>query len=68
MQISVRPLHTSRCADVNVFTGAALASCLQHSDCVMVERNKPGDCLREPLVHTLPTRCQQLKKGFGECK
>ena len=21
-----------------------------------------------PLVDTLPTRCQQLKKGYGECK
>ena len=34
----------------------------------MVQRNKPADCLREPLVNELPTRCQQLKKGFGECK
>ncbi|KAI5817652.1 cytochrome c oxidase assembly protein PET191-domain-containing protein, partial [Pyronema omphalodes] len=48
--------------------GAALAACLQNSDCVMIERNKPIDCLREPLVHTLPTRCQQLKKGYGDCK
>ncbi|PFH57693.1 hypothetical protein XA68_14686 [Ophiocordyceps unilateralis] len=34
----------------------------------MVQRNKASDCLRMPLVETLPTRCQQLKKGFGECK
>ena len=34
----------------------------------MVDRNKPADCLREPLASTLPTRCQQLKKGYGECK
>ncbi|PHH88762.1 hypothetical protein CDD83_7082 [Cordyceps sp. RAO-2017] len=46
----------------------ALAQCLQESDCVMVQRNKASDCLREPLVSTLPTKCQQLKKGFGECK
>lgn len=46
----------------------ALAQCLQESDCVMVQRNKASDCLRWPLVETLPTQCQQLKKGFGECK
>lgn len=34
----------------------------------MVHRNTASDCLREPLVNTLPTKCQQLKKGFGECK
>lgn len=43
-------------------------TCLQNSDCVMIERNKPADCLRPPLLDTLPTRCQQLKKGYGECK
>lgn len=26
------------------------------------------DCLREPLVSDLPLRCQQLKKGYGDCK
>lgn len=26
------------------------------------------DCLREPLVSDLPVRCQQLKKGYGDCK
>lgn len=47
---------------------AALADCLQNSDCVMVQRNSAADCLRPPLIDTLPTRCQKLKKGFGECK
>ncbi|KAJ4147676.1 hypothetical protein LMH87_002184 [Akanthomyces muscarius] len=46
----------------------ALAQCLQESDCVMVQRNRAADCLREPLSSTLPTKCQQLKKGFGDCK
>ena len=46
----------------------ALAQCLQESDCVMVHRNSAADCLREPLVDTLPLQCKQLKKGFGECK
>ncbi|KAF2232149.1 hypothetical protein EV356DRAFT_534821 [Viridothelium virens] len=54
----------SSCQDIR----AALAACLANSDCVLVERNKAGDCLREPLVETLPTRCQQLKHGYGECK
>lgn len=49
-------------------TGDALAQCLQESDCVMIHRNKASDCLREPLSSTLPTKCQQLKKGYGECK
>lgn len=34
----------------------------------MVQRHSAADCLRPPLVDTLPTRCQQLKKGYGECK
>lgn len=34
----------------------------------MVDRNRASDCLREPLADTLPTRCKQLKKGFGDCK
>ncbi|KAG5974810.1 hypothetical protein E4U58_002485 [Claviceps cyperi] len=46
----------------------AVAECLQESDCIMVQRNKPSDCLREPLASTLPTRCQQLLQGYGACK
>ncbi|KAK6222695.1 hypothetical protein LQW54_000876 [Pestalotiopsis sp. IQ-011] len=46
----------------------ALAQCLQESECVMVHRNSAADCLREPLASTLPTKCIQLKKGFGECR
>jgi cytochrome c oxidase assembly factor 5 len=34
----------------------------------MIERNKPADCLRSPLLETLPSKCQQLKRGYGECK
>lgn len=48
--------------------GAALAECLQESECVMVQRHSAADCLRSPLAETLPTKCQQLKKGFGECR
>ena len=47
---------------------AALAACLQSSDCILIEHNQPLDCLSPPLVHTLPTECQQLKRGFRECK
>ncbi|MCJ1358297.1 MAG: hypothetical protein MMC33_008296 [Icmadophila ericetorum] len=54
----------SSCKDIR----AALATCLQNSDCVMIDRNKPADCLRPPLYDTLPTRCQQLKRGYGDCK
>ncbi|EKD14404.1 cytochrome c oxidase assembly protein [Drepanopeziza brunnea f. sp. 'multigermtubi' MB_m1] len=54
----------SSCKDIR----KALAQCLQESDCVMIQRNKPGDCLRPPLIDTMPTKCQQLKKGLGECK
>jgi cytochrome c oxidase assembly factor 5 len=34
----------------------------------MVERHTPGECLRPPLKYTLPTQCQQLQKGYAECK
>ncbi|KAK6594571.1 cytochrome c oxidase assembly protein [Botrytis cinerea] len=54
----------SSCQDIR----AALAQCLQESDCVMIYRNKPSDCLRAPLLETMPTKCQQLKTGYGECK
>ncbi|KAG9237675.1 cytochrome c oxidase assembly protein PET191-domain-containing protein [Amylocarpus encephaloides] len=54
----------SSCKDIR----EALAQCLQTSDCVMKYRNKPSDCLRPPLLETMPTKCQQLKKGYGECK
>ncbi|ETN40422.1 uncharacterized protein HMPREF1541_04699 [Cyphellophora europaea CBS 101466] len=47
---------------------AALAACLQQSDCILVEHHKPLDCLSPPLVHTLPEQCQQLKRGFRDCK
>ncbi|KAK3330907.1 cytochrome c oxidase assembly protein PET191-domain-containing protein [Apodospora peruviana] len=47
---------------------AALAQCLQESECVMVHRNSAADCLRPPLSDELPTKCQQLKKGFGDCR
>ncbi|KAH7037347.1 cytochrome c oxidase assembly protein PET191-domain-containing protein [Microdochium trichocladiopsis] len=47
---------------------AALAQCLQESECVMIQRNSAADCLRSPLSETLPTKCQQLKKGYGECR
>ncbi|KAK0279099.1 hypothetical protein LTR35_008834 [Friedmanniomyces endolithicus] len=48
--------------------GAALALCLQSSDCVLINRNTPADCLRPPLSATLPTQCLQLRHGYGECK
>ncbi|KAI5867843.1 cytochrome c oxidase assembly protein PET191-domain-containing protein [Durotheca rogersii] len=47
---------------------AALAECLQESECVMVQRHTAAECLRSPLAEALPTRCRQLKKGFGECR
>ncbi|KAI9676045.1 MAG: hypothetical protein M1817_000788 [Caeruleum heppii] len=54
----------SSCKDIR----EALAQCLQQSDCILIDRHKPSDCLRPPLLDTLPTRCQQLKRGYGQCK
>ncbi|KAJ5908517.1 cytochrome c oxidase assembly protein [Penicillium taxi] len=48
--------------------GQALAQCLQESDCIMVQRHSPRECLSSPLAEQLPTKCQQLSKGFSECK
>lgn len=48
--------------------GEALAQCLQESDCIMVQRHTPRECLSSPLAEELPMKCQQLRKGFGECK
>lgn len=41
---------------------------MQNSDCVLVHRNAPSDCVRPPLKDTLPTQCQQLLNGYRECK
>ncbi|KIV91168.1 hypothetical protein, variant [Exophiala mesophila] len=46
----------------------ALAACLQKTDCIMIQRHKPLECLSPPLLDTLPAECQQLKRGFRECK
>ncbi|KAI9711493.1 MAG: hypothetical protein M1820_002056 [Bogoriella megaspora] len=54
----------SSCQDIR----AALASCLANSDCILIERHTASECLRSPLVETLPLQCQQLKKGYGDCK
>lgn len=34
----------------------------------MVDRHSPRECLSPPLFDDLPTKCQQLSKGFSECK
>ncbi|KAL2013659.1 hypothetical protein VTN00DRAFT_1184 [Thermoascus crustaceus] len=54
----------SSCKDIR----QALAECLQESDCIMVQRHTPRECLSTPLVDELPTKCQQLRKGLSECK
>ncbi|KAJ5665138.1 hypothetical protein N7523_008772 [Penicillium sp. IBT 18751x] len=54
----------SSCTDIR----EALAQCLQESDCIMVQRHTPRECLSSPLAEELPTKCQQLAKGFSECK
>ncbi|KAL9620065.1 MAG: hypothetical protein Q9160_005355 [Pyrenula sp. 1 TL-2023] len=46
----------------------ALATCLQSSDCIMIDRHSPVECLTPPLLETLPTQCQQLSRGLGQCK
>lgn len=34
----------------------------------MVERHTPLECLSPPLKDTLPIQCQQLQRGFRDCK
>lgn len=34
----------------------------------MVERHTATECLTPPLVYSLPAQCQQLKRGFRDCK
>ena len=63
---SLKAVQSSNPSDCAL--GFALAQCLQESDCIMVQRNKPTDCLRPPLLEELPTKCQQLSRGLGQCK
>lgn len=62
------PLYPRSVAKPCDIVGNALAQCLQESDCIMVQRHTPRECLSTPLVDELPTRCQQLRKGLSECK
>ena len=34
----------------------------------MVDRHTPLECLSPPLKDTLPLQCQQLQRGFRDCK
>jgi cytochrome c oxidase assembly factor 5 len=34
----------------------------------MLSRHTPTECLSPPLLDTLPMQCQQLKRGFRDCK
>lgn len=34
----------------------------------MVDRHTPLECLSSPHLETLPMQCQQLKRGFRDCK
>ncbi|EEH21707.1 hypothetical protein PABG_03923 [Paracoccidioides brasiliensis Pb03] len=54
----------SSCKDIRL----ALAQCLQQSDCILVQQKTPHECLRPPHLDELPVKCQQLRKGLGECK
>jgi cytochrome c oxidase assembly factor 5 len=62
------PIPNSQANQRTTVIGAALAQCLQNSDCILVSRHTPLECLSPPLLDTLPTQCQQLKRGFGQCK
>ncbi|KAH3660560.1 hypothetical protein OGAPHI_007146 [Ogataea philodendri] len=46
-----------------------VAICLQRSPCVMIERNKPKECLTNPeLAKDLPELCKAQLATFLECK
>ncbi|ODV85322.1 hypothetical protein CANARDRAFT_28585 [[Candida] arabinofermentans NRRL YB-2248] len=46
-----------------------VAICLQRSPCVMIERNKPKDCITNPeLSRDLPELCKAQLSTFLECK
>lgn len=46
-----------------------VALCLQRSDCVLVERHTPKQCLQDPeLSRTLPEPCVRLFMQYLKCK
>ncbi|ODV97068.1 hypothetical protein PACTADRAFT_15565 [Pachysolen tannophilus NRRL Y-2460] len=46
-----------------------VAICLQRSPCVLIERNKPKECIENPkLSKDLPELCKAQLKTFLECK
>lgn len=34
----------------------------------MVQRHTPKECLSRPHIESLPTKCQQLSKGYKDCR
>ncbi|QPG76517.1 hypothetical protein FOA43_003906 [Brettanomyces nanus] len=46
-----------------------VAICLQRSPCVMIERNKPKECVTNPeLLKDLPELCKAQLDTFMNCK
>lgn len=47
----------------------ALAICLQKSPCVLLERNTPSECLKNPKYNKdLPELCKAHLKTFLDCR
>lgn len=47
----------------------AVALCLQRSECVLIERHTPKECLENPeLNRTLPQPCYVHFKRYTDCK
>lgn len=47
----------------------AVALCLQRSDCVLIERHTPKECLQDPVLNkTLPEPCYVHFLRYMDCK
>jgi cytochrome c oxidase assembly factor 5 len=56
----------SSCKDIR----AELAKCLQQSECVLINRHSPAECLRdkELFESQVPDACHRLRRNFYNCR
>ncbi|ODV92081.1 hypothetical protein CANCADRAFT_42700 [Tortispora caseinolytica NRRL Y-17796] len=55
----------SSCKDLRT----SFAICLQRSQCVLIDRHTPKECMEnDELRATLPTECELRLKAFIKCK
>ena len=56
----------SSCKDIR----AELAKCVQRSECVLIQRHTPAECLRNKELYDrlVPDECHRLRRCYFDCR